>query len=453
MKRAILPILVVAMLLSSLLASVLSAQAGDPEGSGYGMNTTRVQQMGMGDLDMVMYDEPQEVNIYGLSGNIAGLVWDEPTSSLEGNFSYGSGSYTSEYGTKESWSYMGNAFPVYQGFPLMETLFSLFYGNRGLPAPGVTLSLKRQSATFFLSGGYARDANKSESQYGDTYETSHSSPQFGFGISALTSPEFSFGLAFDYIPIKEKYTYSYNGSSSSNEESFNKFGGQIGLCRRRKSSGRFQTTSGGEFQYISADINDSDMSFWSIGVAHVGGFSVGYGTVTLKVGRMTLGGDDGMTDIEVGGRIFFQAPQSPLLLSISFNRISLSEENVSPSQTTFSGGIGISVPAIYAGIEYLNDSFKESSITSIEALKFGSELRSLRPLIFRAGYKKMTTKGGGWFPNIDEDIITGGVGLRIVPKNVSVDLAYNNSKETYLMTFDETKVTDHIFALSLKKGF
>lgn len=453
MKRAIFPFFLLAALPGFSVVSLLEAQVpnaaeGAPGTDGYRLNTTRVQQMGMGDLNMVMYDDPHEVTVFTYGGNVAGLVWGEPFSSLEGNFSYGSGSYTSEYGDENSWSYMGNGFPIYKGMPILEPMYSVYSPGAAFPAPGGVLSLKRQSMAFFLSGAYARDTQKShyeDEYYEYTYETSQSSPQVGIGVSVLTTPEFSYGLALDYAPIKE--TYSSSGGSSD-EENHSRFSGQIGLCRRGKSSGSFQTTTGGEFQYTAVNLYDDNVNFWSIGVEHVGGFSVGYGAVRARVGRL-----EEMTDIEVGGRLLFAVPQSPLLFSIGFNRVSLSEEDFSPTQTTLSAGVGFSTPVYYAGAEYVNDSFDEATVTKIETLRFGGELRSMQPLFIRAGYKTVTAKGM-WSLNMDEDVLTGGIGLYLLPQHMSVDVAYNNSRETYMATYDDgERVTDHIFGLSLKKAF
>jgi hypothetical protein len=450
MKKGTISTLMDTMLLGALFVPVFLMHAGEVGVDSYGMNTTRVQQMGMGHLDMVMYDDANEVNLHRYDGNVAGLAWDDQNSSFEGNFSYGSGSYTTEYGTRDEWSYMGDASTLYQGLPLLGSMYSLILRGAGLPSPGGRIFVRRDRAVFSLSGGYARESDRSEDDSGD-YSSEHlyTSPRVNLSAVGMASNILSYGLSLNYCSLKDKYTSESYGYSYSDEEDYSSIGGNVGFVRSSQGSGKYRTSSGAHVHYSSTGPSGDKLNLISVSGAHIGGFSFGYGKLRAKVGQMSDENNSALI-VDAGGSLFFQAPRSPLIFNLGFNRLSFSDENASSSQLTFMMGAGISVPAIYAGFEFINDDFDDWVFDGIQTIKLGGELRSLAPLFVRSGYKKMTIKS---YSDIKEDVITAGIGFQIPKNMLSVDFAYNNSRETYIMTFDDTKVTDHIFALSLKKGF
>ncbi len=447
MKRADCLISMVAVCLVIMVCCTLSMVAAEED---FFPLTTRVQQMGMGDLDMVMFDQSNEVNLYRYNGNVAGLAWDEQYSSLEGNFSHGSGTYTTDYGTKESWSYMGDAFMLYQGLPLIGSMYTLLMQGTDMPSPGGRLFMRQERAVFSLSGGYARYSDKTENETGlSSSEFSYSSPWVNLSAVGVGSSNISFGASLDYCTLKEKYSQDDYGYSYSYEEDYSSIGGDLGWSRSASGSGSFRTSTGAQVHFSSVGPSGNKINFISAQAAHIGGFSVGFGSLRAKVGRM-FEDDFSALILDFGGMLYFHAPQTPIVLNLGIDRLSVSDENATSSQFIFRMGAGISVPAGMAALEFSNVSFDEWFINGIEAFKLGGEVRATKPLYLRGGYKKRKVKS---YSDIKEDVITAGIGFQAPQNLLSADFAYNNSRETYLMTYDDTRATDHIFAFSVKKGF
>lgn len=204
--------------------------------------TTELRLMGMGELRLVVEDEANMINLYDFCGNVAGLYMDEPMSTLNGSFNYGTVTQSDSSGTVDpKVSYLGQLLPDI----LMSCIPDAY--KIALPAGpplGADFVYRMESSAISVRGDFAHLKATFEQTEPEQSITLDVFPSSIVQYNTLFADRFSLGLQAGYLQAKQ------TADPEISESTMNNFGGGLGI-------GLFLsefTTLGGTFNYIKPKI-------------------------------------------------------------------------------------------------------------------------------------------------------------------------------------------------------